>query len=86
VQAVETYKGRPIVYSLGNFVFDQRWSIETQQGMLAHLWMQGDKALELDLVPVWIEDQHKPRLMEAWEAAPVLERVWTASDTIVATG
>ena len=86
VQAVETYKGKPIVYSLGNFVFDQSWSIETQQGMLAHLWMQGDKALKIDLVPVWIEDQHKPRLMEAWEAAPVLERVWAASDAIIAAG
>ena len=86
VQAVETYKGKPIVYSLGNFVFDQSWSIETQQGMLAHLWMQRDKALKIDLVPVWIEDQHKPRLMDSWEAAPVLERVWAASDAIIAAG
>lgn len=34
VQDVEVYRGRPIVYSLGNFLFDQQFSDETQQGML----------------------------------------------------
>ena len=86
VQAVETYKGKPIVYSLGNFIFDQNWSLETQQGMIAHVWMRGATALRIDLVPVFIEDRHKPRLMPNWEAAPVLERVWAASDALIAGG
>lgn len=34
VQDVGVYKGRPIVYSLGNFLFDQNISKETQQGMV----------------------------------------------------
>jgi poly-gamma-glutamate synthesis protein (capsule biosynthesis protein) len=33
-QDAEVYKGKPIFYSLGNFVFDQTWSAETQQGVL----------------------------------------------------
>lgn len=33
VQNREIYKGVPIVYSLGNFIFDQFWSAETQRGM-----------------------------------------------------
>jgi poly-gamma-glutamate synthesis protein (capsule biosynthesis protein) len=86
VQAVETYMGRPIVYSLGNFVFDQEWSLETKQGMLAHVWMQGDKPLKIDLVPVLIEDYHKPRLMDNWEATPVLNQVWAATDWIIENG
>jgi poly-gamma-glutamate capsule biosynthesis protein CapA/YwtB (metallophosphatase superfamily) len=86
VQAVETYRGRPIVYSLGNFVFDQEWSRETKEGMIAHLWMQGDRPLKIDLVPVLIEDYHKPRLMAAWEAWPVLENVWGATDWIRRNG
>lgn len=33
VQDYEEYQGKPIFYSLGNFIFDQYWSQETQQGM-----------------------------------------------------
>lgn len=34
VQDGDVYKGKPIFYSLGNFVFDQKWSAETQQGLI----------------------------------------------------
>lgn len=30
----EVYNGAPIYYSLGNFVFDQYWSAETQEGLV----------------------------------------------------
>ena len=86
VQAVETYSGKAIVYSLGNFIFDQAWSIETQQGMIAHIWMKGAQALSIDLVPVFIEAEHRPRVMDPWEAAPVLARVWHASELIIGSG
>ncbi|MES2931056.1 MAG: CapA family protein [Patescibacteria group bacterium] len=34
MQDVEVYNGKPIVYSLGNFIFDQYFSKDTMQGML----------------------------------------------------
>ncbi|MEA1926523.1 MAG: CapA family protein [Patescibacteria group bacterium] len=34
VQEVETYKNKTIFYSLGNFIFDQYFSEETQEGLL----------------------------------------------------
>lgn len=34
VQDIEKYKGKQIYYSLGNFVFDQYFSSETQHGLL----------------------------------------------------
>lgn len=37
VQGISSYKGKPIVWSLGNFVFDQDWSKETQQGLTVAL-------------------------------------------------
>lgn len=86
VQAVETYQGKAIVYSLGNFIFDQAWSIETQQGMIAHVWMQGSQVLSIDLVPVFIEQEHRPRIMDPWEANPVLNRIWQATDNILIHG
>ncbi|HOX60641.1 MAG TPA: AmmeMemoRadiSam system protein B [Candidatus Magasanikbacteria bacterium] len=33
VQEMEYYNGKPIFYSLGNFVFDQYWSENTQKGL-----------------------------------------------------
>lgn len=33
VQTMEIYKGVPVFYSLGNFVFDQYWSGDTQEGL-----------------------------------------------------
>lgn len=41
VQGFSSYKGKPIVWSLGNFIFDQDWSKETQQGL----------AIELSITP-----------------------------------
>lgn len=32
-QGLSVYRGKPIVYSLGNFVFDQDWSRETNQSL-----------------------------------------------------
>ncbi len=37
VQNSEVYKGTTIYYSLGNFVFDQYWSTETQKGLVLAL-------------------------------------------------
>jgi len=41
IQDIETYKGAPIVYSLGNFIFDQYFSKETMQGMLFEAIFEG---------------------------------------------
>lgn len=37
VQEIEEYKGKLIFYSLGNFIFDQYFSKETQQGLILGL-------------------------------------------------
>lgn len=37
VQEIEEYKGKLIFYSLGNFIFDQYFSKETQQGLVVGL-------------------------------------------------
>lgn len=45
VQGISEYKGKPIMWSLGNFIFDQDWSKETQQGL----------ALKLNITPQTVE-------------------------------
>jgi poly-gamma-glutamate synthesis protein (capsule biosynthesis protein) len=55
VEEVEMYQGKPIFYSLGNFIFDQYFSEETQQGLAIKIAI-GDKNVSYELIPV---DSHK---------------------------
>ena len=86
VQAVETYNGKPIIYSLGNFVFDQAWSRETMEGMIADIWFEGQKVKGIDLIPVLIIEEHKPVLLDNTGAYSVLQRVWDASELVRSWG
>ena len=63
IQDGEIYKGKPILYSLGNLLFDQDWSQATQEGML----VKGEFTehdIELFIMPV-ISKNFKPMLASA---------------------
>jgi poly-gamma-glutamate synthesis protein (capsule biosynthesis protein) len=50
VQGLEIYKDKPIFYSLGNFIFDQYFSYDTQEGLAVAI--EPDKDLvNIDLIP-----------------------------------
>jgi len=51
VEDIDIYKNKPIVYSLGNFVFDQTFSADTQQGLIVSGTITTDK-LELKFIPI----------------------------------
>lgn len=51
VQGIEVYKNRPIFYSLGNFVFDQYFSPDTQEGLGVELDL-GEKNITINLKPI----------------------------------
>lgn len=82
MQSVEVYRGRIIAYSLGNFVFDQDWSKETNQGLAVGLVLEGD-ASELYLYPVMLE-KSQPRLLTAEERVKRLELLADISDASLA--
>lgn len=75
VQPVEMYKGKHILYSLGNFVFDQMWSRETRQGMVAVVTISAKGVEKIDYKPVLIEDYAQPRFLDGAEAEAVLARL-----------
>ncbi|MEN6549006.1 MAG: CapA family protein [Armatimonadia bacterium] len=53
LQGVEVYQGKPILYSMGNFVFDQREG-ERMESAIFHLeWVQG-WGWQIFAKPVWI--------------------------------
>jgi len=61
VQNIEKYKEKIIFYSLGNFIFDQYFSKETQQGLAVGLEIYPDE-LVFNLFPLQI-DRSRPALM-----------------------
>ncbi len=79
VQGVEWYKDRLITYSLGNFVFDQEWSIKTKQGVMLKATFDGAKLTAAELVPYQIEDYQQPRPADAATGRQILEDVYTHS-------
>lgn len=75
VQPVEQYKQGMIAYSLGNLVFDQGWSAETQQGAVAHVQVTDGRVTSLALRPVKIEYYAQPRWMTPKESERLLARI-----------
>lgn len=83
VQAVDAREDTLIAYALGNFVFDQDWSIETQQGAVLDVGFTPDRIIGWRLRPIFIYDEHRPEFLDpAGEGAPILERTWEASDRL----
>lgn len=66
IQAVETYRGGLIAYSLGNFIFDQAFSKETMQGMILKVTFDArTKALKrYDKYSVHLSSQFQPQTPE----------------------
>lgn len=84
VQAIEDYKGKKIFYSLGNFIFDQAWSKETQEGLMVKLTFANTSITNTELMPIKIENWCQPRLLESTEPAygNILDRISTASNKL----
>lgn len=75
VQAYETYNNRPIFYSLGNAIFDQYFSEDTQEGLSAALIVSNDQ-LEIYFLPIRL-DRSQFRLMNEEERKAFLEKFVT---------
>jgi poly-gamma-glutamate synthesis protein (capsule biosynthesis protein) len=81
-QGIETYKGRLLIYSFGNFIFDQDWSRPTMEGMLLHLYWRGTTLAGIRFVPVIDVDRCQPRIMTPAEAQDVFDRLWSGTDML----
>ncbi len=82
IQGMELLEGVPVFYGLGSFIFDQSWSLETQQGVVVKVRFEGDEYLSHQVIPVHIEADGYVHLPEAEEAASVLKRFQTLSTEI----
>ena len=75
VQNVEIYKGKYILHSLGNFIFDQLWSRETREGVIAGIYM-GEKGVErIEFLPIYINDNTQPTVLKGQAGLEVIKRL-----------
>jgi len=80
VQGMEVYNNKPIFYSLGNFIFDQYFSSDTQEG-LAVSFNFSDQNLKLNLFPL-VSKSAVPSLMSTTSRGIFLEKFikWSKVD------
>ncbi len=77
---MEVYKGKPIWYALGNFVFDQTWSEPTMEGITLELTFAGSRLVQIHMRPHLILDKAQPNFMDpAGSGAVVMGQVFAAS-------
>ncbi len=61
-QTKETYKNGYIIYSLGNFVFDQMWSEETRMGEIFKCTLDNGEIKDIEFMKTKIYDYNQPRV------------------------
>ncbi len=62
IQPSEKYKEKIIVYSLGNFIFDQEWSQETKKGLLGVFTFQNKKIIRAEFKEVYSQTLGQPEI------------------------
>ncbi|MCS6956547.1 MAG: CapA family protein [Patescibacteria group bacterium] len=82
IQAMEIYKNKPIIYSHGNFIFDQMWSEKTRQGIIALYVFEEKKIADIYFYPIIIENYNQPRFADENEAKKILEEMYNNSKKI----
>jgi poly-gamma-glutamate capsule biosynthesis protein CapA/YwtB (metallophosphatase superfamily) len=62
-KGIEVYRGKPIFYGVGNFLFDQSWSEETSTGIFAEITLYEDRPLQFRPVPFIVLDYAQPNFL-----------------------
>ncbi len=76
LQDVEVYQGVPIVYSLGNFVFDMDVIERTRDTALLRAVLAPDGVRSVDLYLARIVNDAQPRLRLAEDGSPLVQHVY----------
>ena len=72
-QGMEVYKGKPIFYSLGNFLFDQN-DPENMESFIVDMKFKGRVLTELSAIPVRILNKTYVEIQTGEKAANILKR------------
>ncbi len=62
LQPSETYQSKLILYSLGNFIFDQNWSVETSTSQIVNLKLTKNEIINQQTIPLKIKSNSRPEV------------------------
>lgn len=80
IMGIEIYKEKPIFYAIGNFVYDQMFSVDTRTGTFLDLTVRGRKVVGIRIHGIEIVDFVQPRFMSPREHASLMDRYWRSTD------
>jgi poly-gamma-glutamate capsule biosynthesis protein CapA/YwtB (metallophosphatase superfamily) len=81
--AMEQIDGHPVLYSLGNLIFDLTRSEETVEGVIVEVTFIGTRPAQIRLHPTVMVDLVQPNLLEAaGDGAVVIRRMRKASQAL----
>lgn len=85
IQDIELYNGVPIFYSLGNFIFDQYFSQEVQEGLAVEISFEHQNT-HFKLIPVTsVGSRSAPRVAGQFEKNQILETLAAKSTQNLST-
>lgn len=73
IQGVEIYKDKLIVYSHGNFIFDQIWSEETKKGIAGKYVFYKDQLVDVEFLPIFMEEFAQPQFLAGEQKKEILD-------------
>jgi hypothetical protein len=79
VQGSAMVRGRLVVHSLGNFVFDMDFMEQTMKGLLLELTYWGGKLKAARFVPYEMDDRFAPRVESRADGLDTLRLMWETS-------
>lgn len=95
VQGVEIYKNKLIAYAHGNFIFDQTWSQETQEGVVGeYIFYLPDEAsaksgtvrlVNVKYHPILVDTSYQPRFLSQKDGQHILDRMLSSSRQIASS-
>jgi gamma-polyglutamate biosynthesis protein CapA len=74
IEDIETYNNHPIVYSLGNFIFDQYFSKDTMHGMLFEAIFSGNKLKETTQKIIALNKFYQPEGISDWQDQGIIKK------------
>jgi gamma-polyglutamate biosynthesis protein CapA len=75
IQPIEIYKDKLIAYGHGNFIFDQEWSEKTKLGIIGKYTFFEDKLIDVEYLPIKIENYGQPYFLEGVEKQKILDEL-----------
>jgi poly-gamma-glutamate synthesis protein (capsule biosynthesis protein) len=79
--AIDDVEGVPVLFSMGNLIFDQWWSTNTMEGIIVESTFHGAELKQVRLHPFVTHAQAQPNLLDpaSGEGRRVLRAIRTAS-------